>query len=339
MKTNFLLCAGFLFPLCLLARADTVYLSNGDEINGTILENSKTVVVIKTLGGAIRTFRKSDVDTLVYEHRTRQKPVEITAAKTADVGIAPLDLPGFPDRAKRMDKTMEKVFMYALEKLASPDESDRDDARNDIADLGTAAVPYIVAGLQSENVEVRAACMRLLGQINARDAIKPALEAFYSAMPEHGPAPEFQLPFIRAAIDTLPAITGQSFIEGDAKSAQVQDGLREYIEWYNANFDKIPVQLGEPIIEATDRDAVAILKDARALNLTKKKWKDTNLDVALDILKNHQSEIPKEPTPEEKVYNSIFERTRAGQDSVPDRQDWSIFEPKPANTSYKQNTP
>ena len=373
MKTTSFLWASLLMPLCLMAKADTVYLSNGDEINGTILEDNGTTVVVKTANGAVRSFRKADVDSVVYERRGRPTPTNTSTntnpngtkpetgtakttttdskdpavAKTSDDNwTAPPNLTGFPDHAKRMDKAKEKVFMYALEKLANSDESVRNEARNDISDLGPGAIPYVVAGLQSENVEVRAACMRLLGQFDARSAVKASLEAFYAAMPDRGAAAEFQVPFIRAAKETMPVLTDERFIEVDPKSAQVQDGLRQYVEWYNTHFDKIPAQLGEPKLDTTDKDYAAKLKDARALKLAKKKFKDpaektddANPETASTGDKSKKDktktdkdkEKEKEPTPEEKEYGSIFERKKAGdtEDNTPKRQDQSIFERKP----------
>ena len=273
-----------LMPMGMAARADTVYLSNGDEIDGTIQEDNGTTVVIKTASGTVRSFRKADVDSVVYERKSKlttdlKKQVDMKSGPLKDEAKkdewnSPPGLTGFPINAKRMDRAKEKIFTYALEKLASTNESVRNEARNDISDLGPDALPYIVAGLQNDSVDARCACMRLLGQFGdkGKAAVKAALESFYSVMPERGAAADYHVPFIRAIKETLPVITGQRLLEADPKSSQVQDGLRLYIEWYNTNYTSLPPQLGEPAINATDIDHDKKIKDARALKLERKKW-------------------------------------------------------------------
>jgi hypothetical protein len=114
--------------------------------------------------------------------------------------------------------------------------------------------------------------MTLVGQLNGRSAVKHVIEVFYSAMPDTGEAATYQVPFIRAAKATLPAITGQSFINVEADKSLVQDGLKKYIEWYEKNYDRLAPQLGEQEIEPTDPEYDKKLAAARKLKLAKKSW-------------------------------------------------------------------
>ena len=343
----FVVLAGIMSGLCY---ADTVYLSDGTEIDGTILEEKGDHVVIRSTGGTLQSIKKSRVEAVVREPKVEApkpppvaevkpapaeaapavvkpteaktaaaadakptapadaKPVESKPADAADAKPAapkpadppaeakpdekaakpvkeggddlakkdgwtpPPGLPGFPEKAKRMSKDKEEKFMAALERMATVDEAQRGAAKNEIAAMGTDALPYVVAGLQHVNVDARTSCMYLVGQLSGRSAVKQVIEVFYSAMPEKGEAATYQVPFIRAIKATLPSITGQSFINVEPDKSLVQDGLKKYIEWYEDNFDRIPAQLGEPTIEATDPEYDKKLKAARKLNLAKKSW-------------------------------------------------------------------
>lgn len=351
------LMAGALSMSC---RADTVFLTDGTEINGTIIEENSTTIAVKRANGSIQSFRRADVDSIVYAKKkseevaeakkeappaaatkpAEKKPeaaaaetkptpektpanasetpksgdnAEVKAAgsetktvtgeapkadpskpagkddkeaagktdsqketqgdkKEKDTWTAPLGLPAFPDHAKRMPKEKEEIFMGALERMASTDPNARGAARSTVAALGPDALPYVVAGIQHTNVEARSTCMALVGQLNGRTAVKQVIEVFYSAMPENDAAPSYQVPFIRAIKETLPGITGQSFIYVQPDKALVADGLKKYVAWYDENFDRLPPQLGEAKIEPTDPDYAKKLKDARKLKLEKKSW-------------------------------------------------------------------
>ncbi len=335
-----------------VCRADTVFLTDGSEINGTIVEENNNTVAVKRANGSIQSFRRGDVDTIVYDKKKKDeekeapvaakpsaetskaevkpalKPVPADTAKpevkpeiknepataeasktepaktdekkTADAPgdtkkeegkkgetaektekpdkdkkeewTAPPGLQGFPKDAKRMPKDKEEKFMAALERLATVDPNARAAAKNEIAGLGPEALPYVVAGTQHTNVEARSACMTLVGQFNGRTAVKQVIEVFYSAMPDNDAAPTWQVPFIRAIKETLPAISGQTFIMVQPDKALVADGLKKYITWYEDNFDRLPPQLGEPKLDPTDPDYTKKLKEARKLKLEKKDW-------------------------------------------------------------------
>ncbi|MCY3022057.1 MAG: hypothetical protein NTW87_23845, partial [Planctomycetota bacterium] len=50
-----------------VCRADTVYLTDGSEINGTVIEEDGKTVVVKRPNGSVQSLRRADVDVIVYE--------------------------------------------------------------------------------------------------------------------------------------------------------------------------------------------------------------------------------------------------------------------------------
>ncbi|MFH0939673.1 MAG: hypothetical protein V1899_10400 [Planctomycetota bacterium] len=320
--------------------ADTVFLTNGVEIEGTVLEESTSTVVIKLRNGVNYSLRRIDVDTIVYEikaapkasapvgkseikiqpaksdnkipsaaksddkkvnetktndSKTKKDDKETNVKKDEDDWSPPPELAGFPDKAKRMDKVKESIFMSALEKLANNDETVRRAAQDEIIALGAESLPYVVAGINHTNVNARSVCMTLVSQFNGRSAIKQVIEVFFSAMPETGEAATWQVPFIRAIKSTLPAISGQSFITGEANNVSVQNGLTKYIDWYQANYDRLPPQLGEPKLDATDPEYDKKLKEARALKLAKRSWPRPPVLSDLIVGPNKQNDRPSQP--------------------------------------------
>ena len=419
MCTKLLLAALLATVASLACRADIVCLKDGTEVDGTVIEENNSTVVVKRPNGAVQSFRKSDVDVIVYDKKaakaaepapapapapkkaeaapkteeagkkeeagqkeeagkkeetgkkeeagkkeettkpteaapakegavpaktpdaaaagTEAKPKEgAVPAKTPDAAAAgteakpkegaagkednakkpaetagapgkkeegkpeeakkdggkkeegketaqakdekkeewtpPPGLAGFPDHAKRMAKDKEATFMAALERMAAQDDAARQAAQNDAAALGPGVMPYLVAGCYHTSVTARSSCMYLVGRLNGRNAIKQAIEVFYSAIPAEGEPASFQGPFLEAIKTALPAITGQDFFTADPRRPIVQEFMKRYIAWYNDNYDRLAPQLGDPEIEATDPDYMKKLKEARALKLEKKSW-------------------------------------------------------------------
>ena len=360
-------------------KADTVYLSSGREIDGTILDEDDSAVVVKRSDGTTQSFRRADVDSVVYEkkgsgkktvvvtgkprtdaktdtkidakpdalkentkpdahkedtkpdahkedtkpdaHKEATKPdahkedtkpdankedtktnVEISVNDSQAEADSKPAFTNFPSHAKRMDKDKEGLFKSALEKLASKDEAIRLTGKDEIDGLGLSVLPYVVACLQDDNIQVRSACMRLVGQLNGRTAVKQVLEAFYAAMPSDGAADEQQIPFIRAIRETLPGVSGQSFLSAEPKSPLIQDGLKKYIEWYNTSFASLPPQLGEASIDPADPDYSEKLKTGRALILSKKSWPPPVLTPEEKV----QAEAKVEDTKMDNAYKAVL---------------------------------
>jgi hypothetical protein len=171
-----------------------------------------------------------------------------------------------------MPEDKEKLFLAAMEKLSSDDEKAREEARATISGFGAEAMPYLVTGANHTSVWTRSHCMTQIGALSGRNATKHVIELFFSAMPDAGEAATYQVPYIRAIKTTLSQITGQSFINVEPGNSMVQDGLAKYVEWYNANYDRLPPQLGEPKLDATDPEYGEKLKKARELKLAKRAW-------------------------------------------------------------------
>lgn len=360
----------------LTLRADTVFLVDGSEINGTITHQDGNTVVVQLPNGTSRSVRRSTIDTIVKEApklalkeqpkvaprvitptpsapvsaqtnsnstsdkspiaatgqaapppTTLSAPVglgqplktgvaaprssgDIAKGAPADAGTLPAesvkvitptpDVPsnivvsekttdnasnpasqnadgaipidGFPDHTKRMSKRKESLFRDALEAVKGTDDAVRDAAILDIQSLGADAVPYCWAGVQNESGYVRIACMKIIGSLNGRNCTKRVIETFYATMPEASQAATWNVPFVRAIKSSIATITGQSYISVEPKSPGVQDGLKKYIEWYNANYERLPRQIGEPDIDPTDPDFSKKLADARRLKLVKREW-------------------------------------------------------------------
>ena len=320
LKTSVCLSVFCALSLGVACRADTVFLNTGEQIEGTVLVNDRTGVVIKTAGGKVISFRRADVDVVVKEEKKAAAPAPpavlpkaalaptappTKAAESADktveadqrvpadgataagavpvaanasdttqeeAGSVPPNLPGFPDHAKRLDKVKEARFMALLEKMTSTDESVRTGAADEVASLGEGVLPYLAAGIQHANAEARTECMRLVGRLNGKSMVKQVIEVFYSAVPEKDRPATYQVGFLQAIKTTLPVLTGESFINVDAKDRLIVEGLHKYIDWYNQNYDRLPPQLGEPKIAPTDPDYVAKLKKARELKLERRDW-------------------------------------------------------------------
>ncbi|MGD0094061.1 MAG: hypothetical protein ABSE73_29480, partial [Planctomycetota bacterium] len=184
----------------------------------------------------------------------------------------PPGLTNFPTNAKRMKKEKEQAFLDLLKQAGSEEQEQLNLTESQIAAMGPAILPYAVAGCYDDSVGARTVCMKVIGGLNGRNAIKQAIEVFYAAMPATDQAQDFQQPFIQAIKETLTVITGKAFITTGPDMPQVQDGLRQYIDWYNKEMERLPPQLGEMKIDATDPDYAEKVKQARALNLAKKSF-------------------------------------------------------------------
>src|ERR1043165_1892743 len=78
-----LLCLGWTTS----SRADTVFLNNGVELNGTIVHQDEQTIVIRTASGKTQSIRRGDVDTIIRE----KAKVAIKEEPAAPVvtGVAP----------------------------------------------------------------------------------------------------------------------------------------------------------------------------------------------------------------------------------------------------------
>lgn len=73
-----------------LGHADTVFLKNGDEITGDIVEEGNAAVVIKdSATGALRSFSRATIDIIVYDRKVEVQPVLVAKTEPAPDTKAP----------------------------------------------------------------------------------------------------------------------------------------------------------------------------------------------------------------------------------------------------------
>jgi hypothetical protein len=276
--------------------ADTVFLKDGREIEGTIIQETTAAVIVRMPNGTVRTILKRQVDAVIYDapkYVVRLEPVKPTPAPaptpaTDDEAAKPetggseadktegkkeaSPLEGFPKGAKRLEEEKESQLLSLMKKIADDNSVEREQASGAIAAFGIESAPYLAAGMYDASVYARTECAALLGNLAAQNAAKQMLEVFYAVMPDAGGAATYQVPFLRALRAALPKVTGQSFINVEPSSALMQEGLNKYVEWYNQNIETLPEQLGEPELDRTAADYMEQLKKARALELKKRQW-------------------------------------------------------------------
>ena len=382
-----LLCGAAAAGCC---RADTIFLTDGREINGTIVNEDQQTVVIKTTRGTNRSVRRAEIDTIVREKakvagkevkdEPKQPGVPTPAPPPASVSTAPgakpvvpgpnaspsapntaappltnvapttppprvpgpptpitpitpalpdaaastpppkappvgptatavrppapsgpLPISGFPENTKRMSPRKEALLADALEtiKVGSKNLEDttREPALADIRALGSDVVPYLWAGIQNDDAEIRTACMKLIGQMNGRTCTKRVLETFYMTMPESSAAAIWNVPFVDETMKTMITITGQTFITVEARRLGVQDGLKKYIDWYKANFRILPRQVGEPDLDPNDAGFDAKLAAVRELKLTKREWPRAGGNLPVDVISGPNKTAPEKNQP------------------------------------------
>src|SRR5438034_1223747 len=115
--------------LCGVCTADTIFLNNGVEINGTIVHQDDQTVVIRTNNGKTQSIRKADVDTIIREKPKVAKeeppipvpPTAPPAAKPVTIETIKLDPPKSeaplkPDNT-RPEKAKPDIIKSELSKL------------------------------------------------------------------------------------------------------------------------------------------------------------------------------------------------------------------------------
>ncbi|MCW8132205.1 MAG: hypothetical protein KIS92_17795 [Planctomycetota bacterium] len=359
MKRALAMVAGLFLAFVAPAMADTIFLKNGDEINGKVVEESDNAVVIKVEGsGALRSINRANIDIIVYDKRPTSETLVAKAPEPAPVPKGPdTAKPSVPKKEEgkkeegkkeegktgekppegkegekkegdpaekkegeeggekkeakknRPDYTEEekKLIEDVAERLDTDDPNAREAAKGDLAKMGNKAIAAAVDGLMHKRVEARAAYASMLGDLRARTATKQLIEALYSVMPEDkdGEAPTYQVLFVRALKVSLANVTGESFINVEPDKPMVQEGLRKYIEWYNANFDRLPPQIDEELIEPNDPEYMDKIKKMRELNLVKKAYPRP----ALSVEKALGRENPPPTRPQDLEYEKAFPKT------------------------------
>src|SRR4029077_14335464 len=80
--------AWVLMAACAL-RADTVFLTNGVEINGEIVHQDDQTIVVRVASGKTRSIRSADVDTIIREKTKPKEAAVAPATQTPTETLAP----------------------------------------------------------------------------------------------------------------------------------------------------------------------------------------------------------------------------------------------------------
>ncbi|MCK6474708.1 MAG: hypothetical protein L6R28_23555 [Planctomycetes bacterium] len=194
--------------------------------------------------------------------------------KTADKkgekgkGEANVDANGWPI----LDEKLKASYDEAFAKIDSDNPAERSEGRSALSALGKDIIPELIKGLNHIRAETRGICAELLGEFSARNAAKAMVESFYANMPDKGACAWYVRPYINSLKSALPKVTGQSYIGVESRSPLVQDALKQYVDWYNGNYDRLPPQVGEEVVDPTDPEYMDKIQKARALQLARKSW-------------------------------------------------------------------
>jgi hypothetical protein len=329
----------FVLATCSVARGETIFLKDGEEVIGQIIERTTGAIVVKEFRtGVLRTIRRSEIDLILDTPApiAQQKvvptavPVPVPAkaeepkkgepkkgetktaegtkktegepkkgetktaegekktegetktaegekktegeTKTAEGEKKTEGAPAEAEKKADVPPELRQVFDDAMVDMDTDDPDKRGEAKRRLEKEGEVIIPVLVEGLNHKRTEARAAVADLLGEMNARNTVKQLVESFYAALPDSGRPAYYQTVYIRALGAALAKLTGETYITTEAKNELVQNACKQYIDWYNANYDRLPKQVGEPDIKATDPDYVKKLKEARQLKLAKRDW-------------------------------------------------------------------
>jgi len=221
----------------------------------------------------------------------------LNSGKAEEIRPARIDGPHWPKIQPWAKKTIEA----AMKKLGSIDPAERVSGRKSLASEGASVLPALIRGLYDENPLTRTECATLLGELKSQNAVKYLIESFYAAMPQDGQAATYQRTFVRALRISLTETTGQSFQDVEARSPLIQKDLRRIVAWYILNLDRLPPQVGEQPIEATDPDYLIKIAIARGLILEKKNWKrpPSSVELALGVRPIDESQPKEAERPED----------------------------------------
>lgn len=193
---------------------------------------------------------------------------EKSADKKGKEGDAKTDANGWPI----LDEKVKAAYDEAFAKIDSDNPADRSAGKAELSALGKDIIPELIKGLNHVRSETRGICAELLGDFSARNAAKAMVESFYANMPDKGACAWYVRTYINSLKSALPKVTGQSYIGVESRSPLVQDALKQYVDWYNTNYDRLPPQVGEEMVDPTDPEYMDKIKKARELQLVKRSW-------------------------------------------------------------------
>jgi hypothetical protein len=149
------------------------------------------------------------------------------------------------------------------------------DSRRILQDMGDVGLLSLAEyGLYHESPIVRARAAQMLGEMGGRRALKPLIEAYYSAAkPTIEP---FQVNYVETLLNQISNITGQTFhayARAGTSAPLVADKL---LEWWSQHYAELPPQIGEPRLEATNVNYSHELAVLRGLKLQHREFAGFN---------------------------------------------------------------
>jgi len=155
-------------------------------------------------------------------------------------------------------------------------------------DVGLAAL--VEYGLYNPIPSVRASAVQLLGDLGGRSVLKYLIEAFYSAA--QPTIPPYNREYVRALTGQISRLTSQDYYFYERRSNRAPEVAQKMVDWWNANWDKVPLQLGEPILDATRPDYQPLIRAMRTLRLEHHDFGGANLpsDIAGPPIPNTAAE-------------------------------------------------
>ena len=191
----------------------------------------------------------------------------------AESNVAPdllLRLP-LPQAAEDVAALQEAVNNLSL--AAALQRSDAEVMLRNAGDVGLAAL--IQWGLYHELPSVRAHSAELLGTWGGQRVLKYLIEAFYSAAyPTIAP---YQVRYVATLDQKISQLTGQDYSFPVRRSGQAPEVANQMVLWWNANYGKLPPQLGEPALNANHPQFEAWLREVRSLTLQRRDFEGSNL--------------------------------------------------------------
>jgi len=216
--------------------ADIVHLSNGDILEGKILEETDRHVLLAVSRGSVwiprsdvAMIRRDEAATPLSMARLRELADRLKRASAQEEEES---APGESGEPKKVDEKKLKEIRAALAEVASKDVKVREAARNRVRAFGPEAVPVLTPALSHGSTYVRTLAAELLGYYNARESVQSLLMALRGAVPDQRKVRPWQRGFVRSLNASLRRITGQSF---DIRERSVNQNkvVDEYVAWWD----------------------------------------------------------------------------------------------------------
>ena len=140
-------------------------------------------------------------------------------------------------------------------------------------DIGLGAV--LEYGLYHPVPSIRATSVHLLAELGGLRVVKYLIEAFYSA--GNPTIPPYNREYVRMLAGEIARLTAQDLYFYERRSNRAPEVAQKMMEWWAANADKLPPQLGEPVLDPSRPDYAPIIHALRTLRLEHREFAGINL--------------------------------------------------------------